>query len=65
MKLRMKVCLRHVTEQVDNQIEELEVVYGIQCRDRSVDRHFRLTSFTVRHYDSEWIIQKVYNDISQ
>jgi hypothetical protein len=64
MKLRMKVCLRYVNEQVDNQIEELEVVYGFQLNDRSVDRHFRLTYFAVRYCFSEWIIQMVYNGIS-
>jgi hypothetical protein len=61
----MKVSLRKVTEQVDNQIEELEVVYGFQLSDRSFDSHFRLTYFAVRYYVSEWIVQMVYNDISQ
>jgi hypothetical protein len=32
----MKVCLRHVTEQVDNQIEQLEVVYVYPLSDRPV-----------------------------
>jgi hypothetical protein len=50
MKLRKKVWLRKVTEQFDNQIEELEVVYGFQLSDRSVDSHFRLTSFAVRYF---------------
>jgi hypothetical protein len=40
--------LRYVTEQVDFQIEELKVVYGYQLSDRSVGRHSKLLSFTVR-----------------
>jgi hypothetical protein len=30
MKVRKEVCLGQVTEQVDNQIEELEAVYELQ-----------------------------------
>jgi hypothetical protein len=60
-----KVSLRKITEQVNNQIEEFEVVYGVQLSDHSVDRHFRLTYFAVQYCISEWIIQTVYNAIPQ